>query len=274
MNDFQYSKAEILLKVEDLSVTYSSPILKGVNWEIRDIKRPGLTQGQKVALLAPSGLGKTQLFKRLSGLQPPTTGTIKIGVDQKPVRPGMVGMVPQDYRVFSHRTVEGNLMVAASMREPDKDKARAKVVELMERFNLTGRAKAWTQELSGGQKQRVSIAEQLLSSADFLLMDEPFSGLDIMAKKVVMDVIDGVASASELSTIIFSTHDIESAVMIADTIVILGRDRDPNGHPIPGAKIQCEIDLIDRNLAWHPDIEHQPEFFNTVNEIKGIFPRL
>jgi ABC-type nitrate/sulfonate/bicarbonate transport system ATPase subunit len=129
-------------------------------------------------------------------------------------------------------------------------------------------------ELSGGQRQRVSIAEQLLSSKNFLLMDEPFSGLDILAKKIVGDVIDRVSARDELNTIIFSTHDIESAVMIADTILILGRDRDVNGQPVPGAHIQKEIDLIERNLAWHPDIENRPGFNETIAEIKAIFPTL
>jgi polar amino acid transport system ATP-binding protein/sulfate transport system ATP-binding protein len=278
-----YTKAEILLKVSNLSVNYALPILRDVSFEIRDIQRPGLTQGQKVALLAPSGMGKTQLFKRIAGLEPPSSGTILIGPDQKPTRAGMVGVVPQNYLLFQHRTVGSSLLLAAGMREKDSKTAKAKVLAILEEFGLSDKFNTYPQELSGGQRQRVSIAEQLLSSNHFLLMDEPFSGLDILMKKRVCDVIDNVASRDELNTIIFSTHDVESAVMIADTILVLGRDpgvlHRMDGSTsqigiIPGARIQANIDLIERDLAWQPDIERRPQFASTVAEIKALFPAL
>ena len=272
--DFAYTRAETLLKVSNLCVDYSMPILKDVNFEVRDIKRPGITQGQKIALLAPSGTGKTQLFKRIAGLEPPSSGSVLVGAEQVPVKAGMVGLVPQNYLLFSHRTVGESLTIAASMREKDRTKAKAKVVAELEDFGLSDKWHAYPQQLSGGQRQRVSIAEQLLSSNHFVLMDEPFSGLDVLTKKKVCEIIDQVAARDDLNTIIFSTHDIESAVMIADTILPLGRDRDQNGHPIPGAHIKNPIDLIERGLAWHPDIEHMPGFAETVAEIKALFPTL
>jgi ABC-type nitrate/sulfonate/bicarbonate transport system ATPase subunit len=274
VNDFQSTREEILLSVDKLCVNYAQPILRDVSFTIRDIKRPGLTQGQKVALLAPSGTGKSQLFKRISGLQAPSSGTIKIGVEQIPVQAGMVGFVPQNYLLFKHRTVEQSLMIAAGMRIKDKKDAAAAVLELVTYLGLEDKLKFYPQELSGGQQQRVSIVEQFLSSNHFLLMDEPFSGLDIMSKKAVCGTIDKVCARDELNTIIFSTHDIESAIMVADTVMILGRDHDSLGNKVPGARIQKEIDLVDRNLAWHPDIKHMPAFTETVNEIEALFPNL
>lgn len=273
-SSFAYERAEILLQVNNLCVNYDLPILKDVSFEVRDVRRPGLTQGQKIALLAPSGTGKTQLFKRLSGLEPASSGTVLISPQLIPVKAGMVGMVPQNYLLFEHRTIESSLMIAAGMREKNETLCKANVLAMLEDFGLSDKDSSYPKELSGGQRQRVSIAEQLLSSNHFLLMDEPFSGLDIIMKKKVCDIIDRVAARDELNTIIFSTHDIESAVMIADTVLILGRDRDVNGKPIPGAKIQHTIDLIDRDLAWHPDIEKMPVFASTVAEIKYIFLRL
>jgi len=272
--NFAYTKDESLLTVLDLSVSYSQPILKKVEFQIRDIKRPGLTQGQKVALLAPSGMGKSQLFKRIAGLEPPDAGQILIGQAQQPVKAGLVGLVPQNYLLFDHRTVGSSLMLAARIQERDPVKAHGKVIALLEEFGLADRYRAYPCELSGGQRQRISIAEQLLSSNHFLLMDEPFSGLDIMAKKTVCCVIDELAARDELNTIIFSTHDIESAVMVADTILVLGRERDANGKPIPGAGIRCTIDLIERGLAWHQDVEREAQFAPTVAEIKALFPTL
>lgn len=268
---YTYTLDKTLLTVKDLCVNYTTPVLKNVSLVITDLIRPGLTQGQKVALLAPSGTGKTQLFKRIAGLEPPTTGQVLIGPEQIPVKPGMVGMVPQNYLLFDHYTVEQSLLTAASMRAKDRATARGAVNELLEDFGLVEKRKAYPGELSGGQRQRVSIAEQLLSSNHFLLMDEPFSGLDIIAKKKVCETIDRVAGRDELNTIIFSTHDIESAVLIADHVIILGRDRDQNGHVIPGAYVKANIDLIERDLAWHPDVEHQPMFAQTVAEIKALF---
>ena len=270
-SDYSYSSNEPLLTLSNVCVNYALPILKNVTFQITDLQRPGLTQGQKVALLAPSGTGKTQLFKRIAGLEPPSSGEIHVGPKQVPVKPGLVGMVPQNYLLFDHKTIMQSLQTAAKMREKDSKKATTAILELLAEFGLEDKQRSYPYELSGGQRQRVSIAEQLLSSDHFLLMDEPFSGLDIISKKKVCDTIDRVAARNELNTIIFSTHDIESAVMIADHILILGRDRDQNNHPIPGAYIKYSIDLIERNLAWHPDVEHMPNFVDTVKEIKAIF---
>lgn len=273
-SQYAYTRDETLLQVNSLSVNYSLPILRDVKFEIRDVKRPGLTQGQKVAILAPSGMGKTQLFKRLSGLLPPSSGHVLIGADRQPVRAGMVGMVPQNYLLFAHRTIGSSLNLAASMQERDTQMAKGKVLEILADFGLSDKVNAYPAELSGGQRQRASIAEQLLSSDHFLLMDEPFSGLDIMSKRKTCEIINRTAARDELNTIIFSTHDIESAVMIADTVLVLGRDKDTKGHPIPGAKVQREIDLIDRDLAWHEDVERMPNFAATVSEIKELFINL
>lgn len=273
-SSYAYTAAEPLLKVSHLSVTLGGiPILKDVDFEIRDLERTDCVQGQKVALLAPSGVGKTTLFKRIAGLEPPTSGTVMVGNPLRPVHAGLVGVVPQNYLLFNHRTVGSSLSLAASMNPSNGDPTNA-ARALLADFGLADKWRSYPCELSGGQRQRVSIAEQLLSSNHFLIMDEPFSGLDILAKKVVCSIIDRVAQRDTLNTIIFSTHDIESAVMVADTVIVLGRERDANGAIIPGAGVRRVFDLIDRDLAWHPDVESMPEFVPTVAEIKALFATL
>lgn len=267
---FAYERADTLLKVDRLSVEYGPfTVLRDISFEIKDLKRPGMTQGQKVAVLAPSGTGKTQLFKRIAGLEKPTAGTVKIGVDQKPVQAGMVGVVPQNYLLFEHYTVMQTLMVAAGMCEKNPKAAQLKCNGLLDSFGLLDKKDCYPQQLSGGQRQRVSIAEQILSSNHFLLMDEPFSGLDIIKKRVVCNVIDAVAARDELNTIIFSTHDIESAVMVADTILLLGHQK-----TLPGATLIKTIDMIDCGLAWHENVDKEPAFAPMVAEIKALFPAL
>lgn len=269
-----YTVAERLLTVENVCVSYDKPILKNLNAHIDNIVRDGMQQGQVVALLGPSGSGKTQLFRCIAGLQKPTSGSIRLMGNKGEVQPGEVGVVAQHYPLFNHRTVLGNLLVAAGRFIKDEKLAREKSIAMLEEFHLLDKASAYPQALSGGQRQRIAIAQQLLCSSHFLLMDEPFSGLDPLAKQRVCETIAGVASKHELNTMIVVTHDIESAIAIADTVWVLGRDRDEKGNPIPGAHIQEVINLAEMGMAWDPEIESRPEFFELTKRIKRQFGEL
>jgi ABC-type nitrate/sulfonate/bicarbonate transport system ATPase subunit len=278
MAQFEYKKTDVLLKVENVSLSIGENlVLKDINFEIRDIVRPestGIKQGQIVGLLAPSGLGKSTLLKILAGIQKPDTGTILIGVDQKPVVVGEVGFVQQNYPLFYNRTVFGNLNRSARIKIKDPKERKERINELLNRFDLIKVSEHYPAELSGGQRQRAAIVQQILSSSHFLLLDEVTSGLDYNTKQKVISVIQEVACLDELNTIILVSHDIESTVSMADTILIMGRDKDVNGTPLAGALMKFEIDLIERDLAWHKEVDKTPAFVNTVNEIKSIFPTL
>ncbi len=269
-----FTVAERLLTIENVCVSYDKPILKGLNAHIDNIQREGMQQGQVVALLGPSGSGKTQLFRCIAGLQRPNSGSIRLLANKGEVQPGEVGVVAQHYPLFNHRTVLGNLLVAASRLIKDPKEARAKAIAMLEEFHLLDKAAFYPQALSGGQRQRIAIAQQLLCSSHFLLMDEPFSGLDPLAKRRVCETIAGVSTKHELNTMVVVTHDIESAIAIADTVWVLGRDRDAQGNPIPGARIQEVINLAEMGMAWDPDIESRPEFFELTKRIKRQFGEL
>ena len=269
-----FTVAERLLTIENVCVSYESPVLKNLSASINNIEREGMKQGQIVALLGPSGSGKTQLFRCIAGLQRPNSGSIRLQANKGEVMPGEVGVVAQHYPLFNHRTVLGNLLVAAKKFTSDDKVAREKAFAILEEFHLADKALAYPLALSGGQRQRIAIAQQLLCSSHFLLMDEPFSGLDPLAKKRVCDTIVGVSNKHELNTMIVVTHDIESAIAIADTIWVLGRSRDASGKPVPGAAIQEVINLADMGMAWDPEIESRPEFFELSNRIKRQFATL
>lgn len=272
---YEYSYGPTLLQVKNVSLDLGSkPILRNVNVEIKDILRPGLTQGQVVALLGPSGMGKTQLFRILAGLNRPTSGEVFVTKDAIPVEAGMVGVVAQTYPLFDHYSVLENLKVAGNMAGLNNTDARDKSLQLLEKFGLSDRASAWPGELSGGQRQRVAIAQQLMCSDHFLLMDEPFSGLDPVKKDTCCQLIRDVAAMNELTTIIVVTHDIASSVEIADTLWLLGRERDTQGQPIPGASVQANFNLIDRGLTWHPDLTKLPAFAECVREVRTRFDTL
>ncbi len=270
-----HERLETLLKVEGVDLALGGKqILRDVNVEIKNIVRPGMTQGQVVGFLGPSGMGKTRLFRILAGLDKPDAGHVLVGKDQKEVERGMVGVVAQNYPLFEHRTVISNLVVAGKLGGLSSEEAEAKAHDLLSRFDMSGHEKKYPAQLSGGMRQRIAIAQQFMCSEHFLLMDEPFSGLDPLAVDRVIHFIQEVAASDEMKTIIVVTHDVEAAVSVSDTIWLLGRDRDAKGEPIPGARIQATYDLIEKELAWQPHVADKPEFHRMCRDIREAFPRL
>ncbi len=267
--------------MRDVCITIDGkPIVYDFNFDIKDIVRPDCCQGQIIAFLGPSGIGKTQLFMRISGLEPVTSGEILIGKDQKPPHPGDVGVVFQSYPLWDWRTVEMNLWIAGHEAGIEAGALKEAIPKYLEAFGLLDKAKAYPWQLSGGQRQRVSIMVQLLRSSNrtdgfLLLMDEPVSGLDPVQVNNVCSIIKQVVNTNERNSAVIVTHDVSSALCIADTVVLIGRKRDANGNLIPGATKIEEIDMIERNLAWHPEIMSMPEFHEMVRIIKSEkFPAL
>src|SRR6185369_15565153 len=148
-----------------------------------------------------------------------------------------------------HRTVESNLIIAGTMRCLKFVDAERRARELLEKFRLADRAGFYPAQLSGGQQQRVAIAQQLVVPKHLLLMDEPFSGLDPAALDEVIHLLVEVANLDELNTILIVTHDIHSALVISDTVFMLGRDHTADGKFISGAHIQTTHDLVAKELA-------------------------
>ena len=271
----QFEYRETLVRLEGVGVALGGrPILRGVDLEIKNLVRPGLTQGQVVALLGPSGMGKTTLFRILAGLQRPDEGRVLLGPEGLPVERGSVGVVAQTYPLFEHRSVLGNLTVAGRRAGVGGRQAGERARDLLERFGLEEHAGKYPCQLSGGQRQRVAIVQQFMCSEHLLLMDEPFSGLDVLAVETLCGFICETAAADELNTLIVVTHDIAAAIQVADTIWLLGRDRDDRGEPVPGARVQSNFNLAERGLAWRRGITSTPEFLATQREIREWFPRL
>lgn len=261
-----YEKHQRLLTIENLSLQYGEKlILRDINLCVENIVRPGMMQGQVVALLGLSGSGKTQLFRMIAGMQKPTSGRVLLNDSKHPVQAGEVGVVQQAYPLLQHRTVWSNLMLATHGAQDGKSRAEV----LLNHFGLMDKKAAYPMELSGGQRQRIAIIQQLLCSKYFLLMDEPFSGLDIVAKERVYDTIRIVSTANELNTLIFTTHSLESAVTLADEIWVLGREPGK-----PGTTVIKKIDLAALGMAWSPDIEHHQQFYPMVQELATTFKSL
>jgi polar amino acid transport system ATP-binding protein/sulfate transport system ATP-binding protein len=270
-----YSFGKTLLKIDNVSLSYDDrPVLSGVTAEVKDIIVPGRVQGQVVGILGPSGCGKTTLFRIIAGLHSPTSGRVSVNGFDRPVRAGEVGVVAQSYPLFEHRTVLGNLMLGAKKKEKDSQVAHDKVMAMLTEFGLADKYNLYPAQLSGGQRQRCAIIQQILCSEHFLLMDEPFSGLDLIMLEKTADLIAKVSDMDELNTIIVVTHDVAAACTVADHLWLMGRSNDEQGNQLPGSRIVKQYNLIDRDLCWKPDITSRPEFNDFVREVKDEFRRL
>lgn len=257
-----YTRNERLLTIESLNLNYGSKVvLRDVNLHVDNVVRPGHNQGQVIALLGPSGSGKTQLFRCISGVNLPTSGSIKLGAAQEAPHAGQVGVVQQSYPLLNHRTVWSQLKMVAPTKEK-QERAEA----LLAHFKLSDKKGSYPLELSGGQRQRVSIIQQLLASELFLLMDEPFSGLDVMSKERVYQTIREVSATHEHNTIIFTTHDIESAIHLADEVWVIGKKDGKEGTTVVE-----RIDLAAAGLAWDTENDRHPAFWPTVQRVKDLF---
>lgn len=214
----------------------------------------------------------TQFSRILTGLQAPTTGEVR--VEGKVVTAGLVGLVAQDYPLFRWRTIGGNLLVALEHSDLTRQGRKDRVKEYLERFGLSDKADLYPSQLSGGQRQRVAIIRQLLSSEHYIVMDEPFTGLDPIMKDRVAEDIAKVANLDEKNTIFVVAHDIQALVSISDTLWLFGRDRDAQGRPVPGAYVKKTYDLMERDLCWTPGIHMTRPFMDFCAEVRAEFEDL
>ena len=269
-----YELKDTLIRIQDVSVSYgTNVVLSGLNAEVRDIVRPGCITGQIIGILGPSGVGKTQLSRVLTGLQAPTSGKVTVGPKETPVSAGLVGYVAQNYPLLRHRTVLGNLSTAARRAGADAKAADEKAMGYLKQFSLENKWDKYPAELSGGQRQRIAIAQQLLCSEHYLILDEPTTGLDPIMKDKVCELIRTVASMSEENTIFVVTHDIASILTIADHLWLLGRVWGEGGIP-QGARILHTHDLIERGLAWQEHPQDLPVYVELQREVRSQFESL
>lgn len=264
-----------LLDISHVNLSFGSNlVLRDVNTTIQKVSRKCHIQGQVVGILGPSGMGKTQLFRIISGLMKPTSGGVYINTVHTLVKPGEVGVVSQSYTLFEHRTVFGNLMLAAKKKYKTENECNERINFYLNMFELTSKKHSYPAQLSGGQRQRIAIVQQLLSSNHFLLMDEPYSGLDIIMLEKVNKLIVDISCLDDLNTVIVISHDIASLASVADHLWLLGRERDETGNIIPGARIVENYNLVDLGLCWQENIRTRPDFVNFLGQVEQRFHTL
>jgi ABC-type nitrate/sulfonate/bicarbonate transport system ATPase subunit len=167
-----------------------------------------------------------------------------------------------------------NLVIPAVRTGTSREEAEVRASAYLESFSLGSAAYSYPVQASGGMRQRTAILQQLMiENRHFIALDEPFSGLDTKNIQAVMQLISTIANMHTLNTFIIITHDVTSALMIADHIYLLGREY-KEGIPVTGGRVMKEYDLIDEGLAYRPDVEKLPRFIEIRAEIKEIMPKL
>ncbi len=252
-----YSTHNTLLYVENLSVAYGDHVvIKDINFVEKDVIRKDSVTGQVIAFVGRSGRGKSTLFKALTGLVKPTTGqiliadTVKEGENNaKVVHEGDIGFVDQKYTLFRNKTVYEALMFAQRLKKTTKAEKHEEIMIYLKDWGLEKQKDKYPCELSGGQRQRTAIIEQIFSSGHFMVLDEPFSGLDVGNIEDVKNAFNLIKSTHEYNTIIYSTHDIELAVELADSIYVIGYPT-KDGVTAEYGTIVKHIDMKELNLAW------------------------
>ena len=220
-----YQVNETLLKVENLSMVYDKPILKNVNFEIKNISRPNMYQGQVATILAKSGMGKSQLLRCLAALQHPTEGTVKVFDSKgekgalKPVKEGDMGVVFQNYVLYEDLTILQNCQIALKFREVKVPNPLEMIQQYAEYFELSHHLKKYPKQLSGGQKQMVALASVLAMLPEYLVLDEPTSMLDPISRRNLIAQLQ-VLNKEEGVTVIFISHNPEDLIQ-ADRLIVL-----------------------------------------------------
>jgi iron(III) transport system ATP-binding protein len=217
--------------------------------------------GQLVCLLGPSGCGKTTLLRIAAGLEPLQKGSVALdgcavaepGYAVPPEQRG-VGLVFQDYALFPHLDVTGN--VAFGLAKLPAAGRAARIAETLAQVGREDYARAWPHELSGGQQQRVALARALAPKPRVVLMDEPFSGLDARLRESIRDDTLHVLKKSGAATLMV-THDPEEAMFMADRIAVMRDGR------IEQAGTPDEI-------YAKPASAFVARFFGQVNEVAAI----
>ncbi|TAL02724.1 MAG: ABC transporter ATP-binding protein [Verrucomicrobia bacterium] len=204
--------------------------LKGVTKKFGDttaVNRVSFTvnEGELMALLGPSGGGKTTVLRMIAGLEVPTEGDIFIRgqrVNDVSVQKRNIGFVFQNYALFKNMNVFKNIAFGLKIKGWKRRDIEARVAELLEIMDLAGFEKRFPHQLSGGQRQRVAIARALAPKPTVLLLDEPFGAVDAKIRQELREQL--VTLHSELNvTTIFVTHDQEEAMEVSNRIVIFSR---------------------------------------------------
>jgi lipopolysaccharide export system ATP-binding protein len=206
------------LEVKDITKTIKrTQILHGISLEVNS--------GEIVGLLGPNGAGKTTTFYTVCGLVKPTSGTVYFDdkdITALPLHKRAlkgIGYLPQESSIFKELSVEDNLMLAAQIVTNDKEEQHKRVEELLELFNIEPIRQRLGVSLSGGERRRTEIARALVSQPKFLLLDEPFAGVDPIAVKDIQEIIHQLTKIN--IGVLITDHNVRETLEICDRAYVM-----------------------------------------------------
>ena len=219
-----------------------------------------IARGEFVAIVGPSGCGKSTLMRLVAGLLLPTAGEISVFGRRVDAPVTEVGIVFQSPILLDGRDVLANVLFQVEIRGLRAADSRERALALLQQVGLTEFANRYPHELSGGMRQRTAIARGLLHDPPLLMMDEPFGALDALTREQMRLDLERIWLDAK-KTVLFITHSIDEAVLLADRVVVMS--------PRPG-RIEriLEIDIPrPRGLAGRK----HPRFLEAVDEVTQIF---
>ena len=239
------------IKLVNLNKSFNNKtVLNNINLEVKE--------GEIISLLGPSGCGKSTTLKIIAGILDFDKGDLLFNdksIKNTTTKNRNVGIVFQEYLLFPHMTVYENIEFGLKMKKIKKNDRDKKVKELIKLVKLKDYDNKYPSELSGGQKQRVAIARTLAVNPQVLLLDEPFSNLDINLRQEMREFVSTLQKELKVTTILV-THDKEEALMMSDKIAVM---------------VNGQIKQFDTpsNLYEKPNSKEVANIFGERNYIKG-----
>jgi lipopolysaccharide export system ATP-binding protein len=184
-----------------------------------------ITSGSVIGLLGPNGAGKTTTFYMVVGLVEPDGGQVFLGDEEITALPMYqrarrgISYLPQEASVFRKLSVADNLMAIIETVEPDRRRGREKMEQLLEEFSITHIASSKGYALSGGERRRVEIARALITNPAFILLDEPFAGIDPIAVTDIQGLI--ISLKSKNIGVLISDHNVRETLGVCDSAYIM-----------------------------------------------------
>ncbi len=209
------------VSLESLSKTFHEsksgaeiPAIRNIDYE--------LESNRFYSVIGPSGCGKTTLLRLIAGLETASEGRVLLDGEEITRPSRKVGLVFQEYALFSWRSVLENIEFGLEVQRITKHRRREMALKYIARFGLSGFEEKFPKELSGGMQQRVAIARTMIVKPRVLLMDEPFGALDSQTRNSLQEFLVDVWGKSR-ETIVFVTHNIDEAVFLSDKIIMMSR---------------------------------------------------
>ena len=246
------------LALDAISVTFVSP--DGGRYTAVREATLRVQPGEFVSVVGPTGCGKSTLLNVAVGLLQPSAGGVRVfgqplaGLNVK------AGYLFQSDALMPWRTARANVAAGLEFRGVERSETQARADEWLQRVGLRGFGGRYPHQLSGGMRKRVALAQTLILDPEIILMDEPFSALDIQTRQLMENQLLELWSANRKS-VLFITHDLEEAISLSDRVVVLSAG--PESHPIgefaidlPRPRDVSEIRLTPRFVELHTLIWH------------------